>query len=65
MDTAARENKSMIFSCDLVGGIVAIGNGSPNLCPGQTALAIVSPVIDSPISKENIKREYKKWTVSI
>lgn len=22
MDTAARENKSMIFSCDLVGGIV-------------------------------------------
>lgn len=35
----------MIFNSDLVAKIVAIGNGSPNLCPGQTALAIVSPVI--------------------
>ena len=45
----------MIFRCDLVGGVMAIGNGSPNLCPGQTALAIVSPVIDSLFLGENIR----------
>lgn len=54
----------MIFSCDLVGRVVAIGNGSPKLCPGQAALAIVSPVIDSLFLGENI-RGIQKWAVSI